>query len=656
MSDDPRSIEAYAQTLASLGGRLDGESLEIGGDPSTTLARAHDDRQLSVTSLPTLSIMDGLADQLRLQGLIGEGGMGQVFVAEQVSLQREVAVKCLRPGTTGRDALLREALVTGRLEHPGIVPVHLLAQTPEGQPLFVMKRVEGVTWQEALKKPRVVARLCGADDAQATLDFHLDVLERVASTMSFAHAKGVLHRDLKPENVMLGDYGEVYVMDWGLAVALGEDAVLPAASLERSVSGTPAYMPPEMAIGAGAELSERTDVFLLGSALFEVLAGRPPSEGKSIMGVLNMAFACLPPTLPDTVPEELATLCRTAMARESGHRFASVEAFRDALVRCRRHAGALALTRAADARAARLRALTEVDEEDGSTDDEAGSINDARVLFSECRFGYQQALAAWPEDALAQRGLRSVIELMLRVEISRKNLDAAATLLAELTSPPEEFIIAVSDLRRARAADAARALELERLAVDLDLGAEASFRASAATVTGLLWSGAAAAVAYANHAGWIVFDHAAATFFLVLFVVMMTGVQVALLRRSRINAIVRRLVVASVVGNVYMVLHWLAAWQLGTPLSDTVALYMLWVGGSWSISSALSDRRLLVTGLIFTVFGLLVVLWPQYMIELFAVAVVLGLQNVSFVWRRMLSNPEKAALREAQGPRFKGAP
>ena len=137
---------------------------------------------------------------------------------------------------------------------------------------------------------------------------------------------------------------------------------------------------------------------------------------------------------------------------------------------------------------------------------------------------------------------------------------------------------------------------------------------------------------------------------------MMTGVQVALLRRSRINAIVRRLVVASVVGNVYMVLHWLAAWQLGTPLSDTVALYMLWVGGSWSISSALSDRRLLVTGLIFTVFGLLVVLWPQYMIELFAVAVVLGLQNVSFVWRRMLSNPEKAALREAQGPRFKGAP
>jgi hypothetical protein len=140
------AIEAYAQTLATLG--LDAGALALGS--RGTLATAAVEGAPHVQSLPYLTGDATRADEVRLQALLGEGGMGQVFAAEQVSLQREVAVKRVRPGDAGRDALLREALVTGRLEHPGIVPVHLLGQTPEGAPLFVMKRVEGVTWAEAL--------------------------------------------------------------------------------------------------------------------------------------------------------------------------------------------------------------------------------------------------------------------------------------------------------------------------------------------------------------------------------------------------------------------------------------------------------------------------------------------------------------------------
>ena len=139
--------------------------------------------------------------------VIGEGGMGVVYAARQSSIARTVAVKMLKPsakvGEEQRDKFISEAVVTGELDHPNIVPIYDLGANDDGALFYSMKRVQGTPWDKVLH--------------QKTLDENLSILLRVADAVAFAHARGVMHRDLKPENVMLGDYGEVLVMDWGLA-------------------------------------------------------------------------------------------------------------------------------------------------------------------------------------------------------------------------------------------------------------------------------------------------------------------------------------------------------------------------------------------------------------------------------------------------------
>jgi hypothetical protein len=625
---DAQAVEAFAQTLATLG--LDAERLVA--DERGTLTHSVDEGPTLVATLPCLSGESGRADEVRLQTLLGEGGMGQVFAAEQVSLQREVAVKRVRPGGTGREALLREALVTGRLEHPGIVPVHILGQTPDGAPLFVMKRVEGITWRDALAAPEAVERLCGSASPQAVLDFHLDVLARVASAVAFAHARGVLHRDLKPENVMLGGFGEVYVMDWGLAVALRADAVLPQAAAERAVVGTPSYMAPEMAVGNGAALSERSDVFLLGAMLYHVLAWRPPYHGATLLSTLTEAHLCTPAPLPEGTSEALSRLCRHAMARDPQDRPESVEAFREALMDCRRHAGSSALSQATDARNERLVALVPRAVEGGTEAD----VHTARVLYAECRFGYQQALSAWPENTAARAGLTRAVEAMLEIELARRNLDAASLLLLDLPQPPDPaFVARVDALRAARDEAERRTQALERLADDHDLNAEAAWRARVTRVVALVWSGLSVLVAWAHHSERLIVTPRVATAFITVYSLMMLGVQWLMVRRARANLVMRRMMLAATLGNGFMVLHWAVAWALDVPLIPAHALYMLWVGCGWCLVGAALDRQLIVTGLAFALGGLATVAFPVLAIEFFGLAVLFGLLHAVRVWGRI---------------------
>ncbi|MCA9573515.1 MAG: serine/threonine protein kinase, partial [Myxococcales bacterium] len=196
--------------------------------------------------------------------------------------------------------LLREARVTGALEHPNIVPVHALLTSEEGAPLMVMKRVEGVAWGD---------RLRATDGGLEDLEQNLRILLQVCHAVHFAHTRGVLHRDLKPHNVMLGEFGEVYVVDWGTAVALRDDVPIEGLPKARNVSGvvgTLQYMAPEMVGGSGAELDERSDVYLLGAMLHEVLTGDPPHLGDKVEQLLVRAWQSRPYTYEPQVPAELA--------------------------------------------------------------------------------------------------------------------------------------------------------------------------------------------------------------------------------------------------------------------------------------------------------------------------------------------------------------
>jgi serine/threonine-protein kinase len=279
------------------------------------------------------------AGRYEIEGEIARGGMGAVLRARDPELRRSLAVKVLLERHRGKAELerrfLEEAQITGQLQHPGIPPVHEVGRLPDGRPFFAMKLVKGRTLADLLRE-----RPAPADD----LPRWLAVFEQVCQTLAYAHAKGVIHRDLKPANVMVGAFGEVQVMDWGLAKVLGDEP--PAAeedgpqasaiatlrtgeaglsSQAGAVIGTPAYMAPEQARGEVRQIDARCDVFGLGALLCEILTGQPPyvagtgAEVRTLamIGDLGGALARLDGCGADP---ELVALARACLAPRAAER------------------------------------------------------------------------------------------------------------------------------------------------------------------------------------------------------------------------------------------------------------------------------------------------------------------------------------------------
>ena len=264
------------------------------------------------------------------------GGLGRVVRAVDRRLGRTVAVKeLLRHDPSNEARFLREAMITARLEHPGIVPVHEAGRWPNGDPYYVMKLVEGRTLKELIVEG-------------ATLRERLGLLPHViavADAVGYAHSEEVIHRDLKPSNVIVGSFGETIVVDWGLArdrkrnIPEPGDELLTAAgsgasTVSGKVVGTPAYMSPEQA--RGDVVDERSDVYALGAVLYEVLAGSPPHADTTPQAVLDRVLAGPPRPLPMVVPGvpgELATIVRKAMARDPGARYPNAIALAEDLRR-----------------------------------------------------------------------------------------------------------------------------------------------------------------------------------------------------------------------------------------------------------------------------------------------------------------------------------
>ncbi len=370
---------------------------------------------------------------------VGKGGMGEIFRAGQNALQREVAIKKIIPehlhssnALAMEQSFISEAVVTGYLGHPNIVPVYSLGRDDEGKWFFTMKMVCGIEWRHLLHpdkckneemKQDAKSRNLSVDNPEfraAHLEANLGILSSICNAVAFAHSKNVIHRDLKPENVMVGAFGEVLVMDWGLAVDVSEtpapmgspDKRVPSRA-ECGLGGTPSYMAPEqMATDAGGNytgghLNCWTDVFLLGAMLYEVLAGSAPYSGQSISSVLKQVAACAPPALPDSVPAELAAICHKAMSKEPRDRFADALAFQTALTGFLQH---------------RESALIAAKAECESCVQDIPSLARAVVL-------YDQALELWPGNFAAQEALHRARILLSRLErrarVTRHSLIAA---------------------------------------------------------------------------------------------------------------------------------------------------------------------------------------------------------------------------------------
>ncbi|MBL8799131.1 MAG: PAS domain S-box protein [Planctomycetia bacterium] len=274
------------------------------------------------------------------QKVHGAGGMGRVWLAHDTQLNRHVALKELHPDLASDAPLaarfIQEARITGRLEHPGIVPVYEFAWNPEtNQPFYTMRFVRGRTLVEAAQAFHE-RRANGASDPLEFVAL-LTAFVAVCNTVAYAHSHRILHRDLKGENVLLGDFGEVVLLDWGLAKALDdaeeEHAVAPVQRLTEAnrtiqgdVLGTPGYMSPEQAAGRLDQLTERTDVYGLGAILYEILTGNPPNAGGTTLEQLANAQhgELVPPR--DVWPEAplgLEAACLRALAKNPAFRFPS---------------------------------------------------------------------------------------------------------------------------------------------------------------------------------------------------------------------------------------------------------------------------------------------------------------------------------------------
>jgi len=398
---------------------------------------------LELGTLPLLSVAE--SGELSTQSLLGKGGMGKVELAIQRSLRRPVALKSTlgEADDSQAQALLQEALVTGLLEHPNIVPVHQLGRSEADEPLLVMKRVEGVSWETLIKDPEHPQWGTLGEDR---LREQIGILISVCNAVEFAHDRGILHRDIKPANVMVGAFGEVYLLDWGLAMRLDARPETPG------IVGTPSQMAPEMLEGA-ATVDERTDVYLLGAALHTALTGTPRHGGGSLRNACYAAYRSLPVDYADDVPRELAALCNRATHVDPEHRPASAADFRRELERYLEHRSSIDLATEASAVLDELRELLAA---------ESPHRERLAALFAESRFGFAQALRGWPANPVAREGLQACLTLQIERELAAQNVGLAESLLAELPLPAPQLSERVRAQRAELDAREARLRELEQ--------------------------------------------------------------------------------------------------------------------------------------------------------------------------------------------------
>ena len=605
---------------------IDPDTLVI--DARGTLHHLIEDDDFEEEDEPTVLLpqFTRFSHNLALGESIGRGGTAEVFAARQLALQREVAVKTLRPDKVSPSRarqLIREARVLGALQHPGIVPVHLIATDDQNEPMIVMRRVHGTAWLDFVHLGGVLRAPAGEADP---LEWHLRVLMRVCSVAHFAHSQGLIHRDFKLSNVMIGSHGEVYVVDWGMALAFERTCPIdaPLSFDEQEVVGTPGYLAPEMAGVLVDQLRPATDVYLLGGCLHMLLTGEQRHGKGTVMEKLARAWASEPIRYDERVSRELAAIANRACSRDPRDRQPSAEVFRQEIGRFLDHRGSRRLSLEARLR---LHALEQVVE-----DDSADEV-DVREIYAEAQFGFRQALSEWSENPDAQQGARATVEAMAAWELRHGRGGNASALLKELSEPSEDLQREVAKSRRRKQARTRRFERLEAQEKDQDLAVGRLERGQVLYVMAVLWGGTSLVLAALHRVGLIDPRYGTIALLGLAQTALVGGVGLRWGSVLRSNAANRRFLVLQAMGALApMLLVWLGL-QTGMAFPVAISILLLLFGLVGAVGAA-GNRWLLASSGVFIAGFAASALWPGAVWEVFALTCTAGMLSGGWSWSR----------------------
>lgn len=397
----------------------------------------------------------GGAAEYDLMKKLGEGGMGVVYLGRQAAIDRDVAIKMLKPHMAAdanqRNKFLTEAVITGDLDHPNIVPIYDLGANDEGALFYAMKCVKGTPWDECI--------------TEKSLTENIEIFLKTCDAVAFGHSRGIIHRDLKPENTMIGGYGEVLVMDWGLALPYGAQfSKSRSITTSASMGGTPAYMAPEMATGPFDKMGPASDVYLLGAILYEIVTGKPPHRGKDVMKCLFAAAKN--EIVPTQKTGELVDIALKAMSTNVEDRYATVQDLAAAIRSYQDHSESIVMS---------VRAADELEKAE-----EADSYD----AYSRAMFGFEEAYALWDGNDRAAKGVAQARLAYAASALRKGDYDLGSSLVDQ--DNPEHADVAgqIDDARREREVKQQRAQQLKRV-LAMVLGA---FFLAAVVVSGVMYS------------------------------------------------------------------------------------------------------------------------------------------------------------------------
>ena len=390
-------------------------------------------------------------DDYRLVRKLGQGGMGDVYVARQGSLNRLLALKLIKPIDGERRAQLQrigklesveeerrqqflsEAIVTGDLDHPNIVPIHDVAVTSENELFYSMKRVVGTPWSKVIK--------------ENSREENLEILMKACDAIGFAHERGVVHRDIKPENIMLGDFGVVMVMDWGLALPTSSYDKHDSIFATSGLGGTPAFMAPEMVTGPLDKIGPASDIYLLGATLFMIVTGSAPHKAKTVTECLKSVRRNTIRKVSAAQQGELLNIAMRAMATKPEDRYPDVASFQNDIRAYREHAESISLT---------VRATEDL---------EQGQTEASYSALSRAAFRYEEALKSWDANERARQGLEKTKLVHAKIAYDKGDYEFGLSLLEKGKAEHLDQINELEAAIRLRDSHAARVAVLRKAAL-----------------------------------------------------------------------------------------------------------------------------------------------------------------------------------------------